>query len=69
MTKTVLSSKTIWINVITLLLTVLTAVLDMGIIPAEYLVYVTGLVIPILNVINRFFTGGSIALRNSTPKE
>ena len=54
--KNVLLSKTFWVNSVTLLVSVLTALLGSDFISEEWVLYITGLVLPIANIILRFLT-------------
>lgn len=60
--KSILASKTLWVNVLTILITIVTALSGADFIPAEYMVWITALVLPILNVILRFFTNEPVSV-------
>ena len=60
--KNALLSKTVWVNVLTVLISFLTTIVGADFIPEPYLVYITGLIIPVVNVVLRFLTGEPISL-------
>lgn len=63
MTKKWYESKTIWVNVLTLVIAILTTVVASDVIPPEIVLYITGIAVPILNVILRFVTDTPIEMK------
>ena len=59
-------SKIIWFNILSALLMIIDSMLNTGLIPAQYLVYVTMFVNVVNNILRTFFsTGNAISNKNN----
>ena len=56
------TSKTLWVNAITLAVAVVAAVVDSEMLPAKYVALATSIVLPLLNMALRVVTGQPLAL-------
>lgn len=54
------TSKTLWVNIVTLLISVLAVLIDSPLFPARIVIVITSIVLPILNMVLRFLTSSSI---------
>lgn len=61
--KSILASKTFWINLITIAIAIITSVTGADVLPAEYVAYATSIVLPVLNIVLRAFTDKPVEMR------
>ena len=60
-------SKTLWLNAITLILSVVGLVIDQPWLPPKVVLFATSILLPVLNMILRLLTSQSIAKPGETP--
>lgn len=61
--KNVFKSKTVWVNAITAVLGMVTYIVGMDVLPPGVVAVVTGLVVPIANVVLRFMTNEAVTVK------
>jgi hypothetical protein len=54
------SSKTLWVNIITLLISVVAIIVDSPMFPARIIAVLTSIVLPVLNMVLRLLTTQTI---------
>ena len=60
MTKQWYQSKTLWLNAITLIISIIGLLINQPWLPAKYIVLVTSIILPILNMILRLLSTGTV---------